>query len=59
MLQAYFTGVAEPAIIVFCTDNVVGILLSVGYPLLASINKPIGHPIITELKIDSEEFLRI
>src|SRR5262245_53930599 len=35
------------------------IFISVGVPVVASINKPTGQPIITELKIEIDELRRI
>ena len=44
---------------VFCTNKEAGILLSVGTPLVASMYKPFGHPMINALKIEIVEFLLI
>ena len=57
---AYLKLVVTPARILFWKTNFpLAILLSVGVPLEASINKPTGYPIKTELKTDSAEFLLI
>src|ERR1044071_7997419 len=59
VLAAYVTAVGHPAIMVFCTSRLPGMLASVGAPFEASTNKPCGHPIMSELKIEIVEFLLI
>src|SRR5262245_27292386 len=68
LLALYFTGVVQPAMILFWKYRLIDwfgvagtpvILISVGVPVVASINKPTGHPIITELKIEIAELRRI
>ncbi len=59
-LAEYFTFTLFPASVVNRILKVLSsIFLSVGEPVLASINMPTGHPVIIELKIEIEEFLRI